>query len=96
MFIVFLFVIKNVYLEKSVYNCYTCQSIKKYIGNLSSYRFTGKVQKRNYIILILINYNVKISIFLLPDIFNRDWNVMKRIVTIFLPLFDTILNNIGN
>lgn len=73
MFIVFLFVIKNVYLEKSVYNCYTCQSIKKYIGNLSNYRFTGKVQKKkNYIILILINYNVKISIFLLPDIFNRD------------------------
>lgn len=46
MFIVFLFVIKNVYLEKSVYNCYMCQSIRKYIGNLSSYRFTRKVQKK--------------------------------------------------
>lgn len=50
MFIVFLFVIKNVYLEKSVYNCYMCQNIRKYIGNLSSYRFTRKVQKKKIIL----------------------------------------------
>lgn len=72
MFIVFLFVIKSVYLEKSVYNCYTCQSIRKYIGDLSSYRFYKKSAKKKnyYIILIFINYYVKISILL--DISNRD------------------------
>lgn len=45
MFIVFLFVIKNVYLEKSVYNCYTCQSIKKIYWKfieLSVYRKSAK------------------------------------------------------
>lgn len=74
MFIVFLFVIKSVYLEKSVYNCYTCQSIRKYIGNLSSDRFykkSAKKKKKNYyIISIFINYYVKISILL--DISDRD------------------------
>lgn len=53
MFIVFLFVIKSVYLEKSVYNCYTCRSIRKYIGNLSSDRFYKKSAKKKKKIIIL-------------------------------------------